>query len=188
MTWPTPNDAKEAAICFWKYCLSFRKRDWSLDDYPVRIRKNQPLDLDLGARFKAEPYLAQVMKWWALSGGGDTPQQAKAALADAFNSAKAELLQRGRLLPRPGTPVPIEFAPQERINRDPDLKGDFVRRVIGLEEVWISDESSLWDFHTEETNDSMVKKVMEIYGVDVSDIESGNVAQILERIASSRFR
>lgn len=34
----------------------------------------------------------------------------------------------------------------------------------------------------------MVNKVMEIYGVDVSDIESGNVAQILESIASSRFR
>jgi len=65
MTWPTLGDAKEEAICFWKYCLSFRKRDWSLDGYPVRIRENQPLDLDLGAPFKEvrhEPCLAQVMK------------------------------------------------------------------------------------------------------------------------------
>jgi len=191
MSWPTPSDAKEAAICFWKYCLSFQKRDWSLDDYPVRVRKNQPLELDLGAQFKEakyEPYLAQVMKWWVLSGGGDSPQKAKAALADAFKSAKAERLQRGKPLPRPGTSVPIEFAAQERVNQDPDFKEEFVRRVIGLEWAWISDESSLSDFHTEETNDSMVKKIMDIYGVDVSDIESGNVARILERITSSRLR
>jgi len=165
MALPTLSDAKEAAICFWKYCLSFQKRDWSLDDYPVRIRKNQPLELDLGARFKEaeyEPYLAQVMKWWILSGGGDSPQQAKAALAEAFNSTKAERLQRGKPLPRPGTSVPIEFAPQERVNQDPDLKEKFVRRVIGLEWAWISDKSSLWDFQTEETNDSMVKKIMDI--------------------------
>jgi hypothetical protein len=190
MTWPTLSDAKEAAICFWKYCLSFWKHDWRLDDYPVRIRKNQPLELDLVGRFKEvkyEPYLAQVMKWW-ISGGGDSPQQAKAALADAFNSTKAERLQRGKPLPRPGTSVPIEFAPHKRVNQDPDLKEEFVRRVIGLEWAWISDESSLWDFHTEETNDSMVTKIMDIYGVDISDIESGNVAQILERIASSRLR
>lgn len=183
-----PSDAREAAICFWKYCLSFRKHDWSLDDHPVRIRKNQPLDLDLGARFKYEPYLAQVINWRALSGGGDSPQQARAALADAFNSAKTERLQRLKPLPRPGTSVPIEFAHQERVSRDPDLKEDFVRRVIGLEWAWISDESSLWDFHTQETNDSLVKKIIDTYGVDVSDIASGNIAQILERIASSRFR
>ena len=189
MTWSALSDVKEAAICFLKYCLSFRKHDWGLDDYPVRIRKNQPLDLDLGGRFneaKQEPYLAQVMKWWTLSGGGDSRERAKAALVAAFKSTKAERQQRGKPLPRPGTSVPIEFAPQERVNRDPELREDFVRRVIGLEWAWISDESSLWDFHTEETNDSMVKKIMDIYGIDISDIESGNVAQILERIASSR--
>ena len=188
MTWPTLSGAKETAICFWKYCFSFRKRDWVLDDYPVRIRKNQGLDLDSGARFKYEPYLAQVMKWWVLSGGGDSPEQAKEVLADAFNSTRAERLQRGEPLPRPGTSVPIEFATQERVNRYPELKDDFVRRVLGLEWAWISDGSSLRDFSTEETNDSTIAKIMDIYGVDISDIESASIAQILERIASSRLR
>jgi hypothetical protein len=77
-----------------------------------------------------------------------------------------------------------EFAPSDRINAHRKLAEDFTRRVLGLERAWISDESSLWDFHTETTNDAMFAKIKEIYGVDVSDVSSGRLYEIFERIAA----
>jgi hypothetical protein len=49
-----------------------------------------------------------------------------------------------------------------------------------------SDESSLWDFHSSEDNQEFIAKIREIYGVDVSDVESARLWQILDRIATSR--
>ena len=48
--------------------------------------------------------------------------------------------------------------------------------------------SSLWDFHTEPSLDTMHSRIKEIYGVDVSDLASGNIAQILSRIAAKQAR
>jgi hypothetical protein len=56
--------------------------------------------------------------------------------------------------------------------------------VLGLDWAWISDESSLWDFHHDETNDALISKIDEVYGVDVSDIQSARLTEILERIAT----
>jgi len=89
-------------------------------------------------------------------------------------------------LPRPGTKVPVEFATRERVGKHSDLAKDFVKRVLDLEWAWISDESSLWDFHDDETNESLTDKIRRIYGVDVSDISSGNLADIFDRIQEYR--
>jgi hypothetical protein len=64
------------------------------------------------------------------------------------------------------------------------LAEDFTRRILELDWVWLSDESSLWDFHHNETNDALIFKVREVYNVDVSDIESARLSEILERIAT----
>ena len=90
------------------------------------------------------------------------------------------------MLPRPGTKVPIEFASQERVGKHPELARDLLRRVIGVEGAWISDESSLSDFHDFETNDELIVKIKEVYGVDVSDIHSARLCEILERIAATQ--
>jgi hypothetical protein len=186
MNWPTLNDIAESAICWCKYCLSFGKRNWSLEDYPIRIRANPVLDLDIGERFKAEPYLAQVIGWWTLSGGGDSPRAAMEELQKSFNEMKAQRMEQGSQMPRPGVSVPIEFASQERVNQDLQLQEEFIRMVLDLEWALITDGSSLWDFHSEDSNDALVQKIRDIYGVDVGDLETGNIAEILERIAASR--
>jgi len=89
-------------------------------------------------------------------------------------------------LPRPGTRVPIEFAPQNRINAHQELSEDFIHRVLELESAWISDESSLWDFHANENNDIYYAKIKKIYGVDVSDIKSARLCEIFDRIIAAR--
>jgi hypothetical protein len=86
-------------------------------------------------------------------------------------------------LPRPGTKVPLEFAPSERVVRHSELTKDFVKRVLGVDWAWISDESSPADFHEEETNDGLVERIRHIYGVDVSDVPDGNLADIFDRIS-----
>jgi hypothetical protein len=169
--------------------LSFRKTDWALTDYPIAIR-TQPNDCISESRVSSiekHPYVARVVKWGALSASGITAADAKRQLAIRFGVQRDYRQREGRPLPRPGTAVAIEFAPQERVDAYGELKDDFVRRVPNLDWAFISDESSLWDFHTDTSNQEVNAKVTEVYRVDVSDIQSGNLADILERIAVSRL-
>ena len=76
-----------------------------------------------------------------------------------------------------------DFAARKRIDQHPDLEKDFIHRILELPWAFISDESSLWDFHHDLTNEAFVEKIRGVYGIDVSDIRQGNIADILVRIA-----
>jgi hypothetical protein len=164
----------------WKLCLSFRKRDWELSDYPVIVRENVATPGPASQR-----YFAMILNW-NMVGAGQSKTEALQALKKNFARAKAERIISRRSIPRPGAHVPIEFASQERVNAHADLADDFIQRILRIDGAWISDESSLWDFHQGEKNDALLTSINEVYGVDVSDIESGNLAEILERIATKR--
>ena len=176
-------DVRHRFLSWWKYCLSARKSNWSLGDYPVVIREFKPnpnRDDTPGKEFR---YAALILGW-GLAGGGDSEEEAIQALKRHFATAKAERAKEGKPLPRPGTRPPTELASQERVSAHPELAEDFIRRILNLEWAWISDESSLWDFHNNGTNDVLVVKIKELYDVDVSDIHSANLSEILERIAA----
>ena len=114
-----------------------------------------------------------------MSGGGATRQEALEELQKCFDRFESEK----RKLPRPGIRVPIEFADRKRVDQYPELANEFTHRILELDWAWISDASSLWDFHDDETNERYVDKIRRVYGVDVSDIQSGNLADIFDRIA-----
>ena len=166
--------------CVWKWCLSLRKHDWELGDYPVVVRRNESESIPNGQR-----YIASILNW-PIAGAGDTREEALVSLRKNFGIAKAKKFTERSPLPRPGARVPIEFASQERVNIRSELADDFIRRVLLVDWAWISDESSLWDFHPQKTNAALIAKIREVYGVDVSDIESGNLADILDRIAANQ--
>ncbi len=168
----------------WKWCRSFAKTDWELRDYPICI-KRQELDLNLPARFIQHQYWARVLGWH-INAGGASKAEALSALGEQFAKRKKDWLKEGKPLPRPGVDVPIEFALQERLSAHTELAEDFIHRILGLEEAWISDKSSLWDFHFEETNEELLAKIRQVYGVDVSDIESARLSEIFERIAQAQ--
>jgi hypothetical protein len=175
----------EQLLAAWKFCLSLRKGDWELDDYPIAMRE-QKIDPDYTERrFQQHRYAARVVNWWTLSGTGDTRQEALLALKAHFASMKAERAKTGETLPRPGTKVPLQFASQERVGIYSELAEDFTHRVLKLDWACISDESSLWDFHDNRTNEELVAKVREVYAVDVSDIQSARLQEIFERIATT---
>ena len=104
----------------------------------------------------------------------------------AFTEAKVELAKQGKRTPRPGVMPPIEFASMEYITKFCDIGDDFVARVLGLEWALLTDESSLWDFHSEENNDALVAKIKEVYGVDVSDLKDAELYKIFDRIEQVR--
>jgi hypothetical protein len=172
---------------YWKWLLSFRKNDWGLDDYPIAIRKEDD-NRDpyfTAPRFTQHKYVAHILNA-ALTGGGDTPLAARDGLKQSFEIVRNSRLEEGKSLVRPGRSWPVEFASQTHVNENEALSEDFIHRVLDLEWAWVSDESSLWDFHTDIDNTRLHAKIMEIYGVDVSDIQSGRLTEIFERIAHSR--
>jgi len=170
-----------------KYLLSLAKSDWKLTNYPIRFRHFNGSNTDaLQGRLKPIPWSAQIINWWQLDGFGDTKQQAYADLETKFNKFKAD----GKTLPRPGTGLPIEFAATDRVRLFDDIADDFFRRILDMNyrECFISDESTLWDFHAEESNEHFHKKVWDAYRVDISDIDDGNLVKIFERIENRPAR
>lgn len=161
--------------------LSLLKSEWDLDDYPIRIKYQKHNLSDFAGRLIPIPYIAQIINWWGMAGHGNTKDQALSDLRNKFNNYK----ERNRL-PRPGTKVPlkVEFASTNEIDQYDFIAVDFFKKVLAMSyyDCFISDESSLWDFHSEETNEYLFKKILEHYEVDVSDIESGNLVEIFKRI------
>ena len=175
------------ALALWKRLLSFGKRDWNLEDYPVILRTQETGDEPRPQRLQLQPHVAQIVNWW-MSGAGETQADASAELERNFQNVKIARASAGKPLPRPGAQVPIQWASNERIAATGDLADDFVQRVLGFDWAVMSDDSSLGDFHSEETNLALIIKIKDVYGVDVSDIESARVCEILERILQSRSR
>jgi len=157
-----------------------------MPDYPIAVRKHGVDASSVGTRLKEHKYTAQIVNWWVISGGGDTKAEALQELRKRFATMKAERAKDGKQLPRPGVHVPIEFASRKRVDAHAELAEDFIRRVLNLDWAWISDDSSLWDFHSFDSNQELIAKINEVYGGDVSDIQSEKLWQILDRIAASR--
>lgn len=162
--------------------LSYRKRTWTLEDYPVRLRRQRAGSMDRLGRLEPIKWWAQVINWWQMAGLGDTKEEALASLRANFETFCAT----HGTLPRPGTVAPLEFASSRLIERHEGLARDFLNRVLDLdhEECFISDESSLWDFHNEDTNEELHRKTIELYGMDVSDVDGAKLGLIFDRIAS----
>jgi len=177
-------EIKNRLLAFEKYVLSFRKNDWELCDYPITISKQEHNPEIEDSRLQQFKYWATIVNWH-LSGHGNTENEAFESLRNVFGTTKNEKKKKGELLPRPGTHVPIQFSSQEMVNKYPELADDFIHRVLEMDWAWISDESSLWDFHGDESNDFYIAKIKEVYDVDVSDIQSAKLSEILERISEN---
>lgn len=177
---------RNGLLASWKRLLSFRKHDWELGDYPVAVRKQLP-DVNsggVGQRFSSHPNVAYIIRWPGLVGTGDSPEAARLKLAENFAAVKKSRIQECKQLPRPGVEVPIQFASDQRVSANQRLRDDFIHRVLELDWAWISDESSLWDFHGDLDNERLNAKIAEIYDVDVRDIPSAKLCDILDRIAA----
>jgi len=153
-----------------------------MEDYPVHISFQSVAEPLHRSRLKPFPWTASIINWPAMAGGANSRLEALEELRKNFERFRATKAS----LPRPGVKVPVEFATSARVSQHSELSKDFVKRVLDLDWAWISDESSLCDFHDDETNESFIERIRDIYGVDVSNISSGNLADIFDRISGNR--
>jgi hypothetical protein len=171
----------------WALLRSFRKRTWTLADYPIRILYRPGKSPPLPERLIYSPWTAQVINWWVMRGDGVSREDALRELHRRF----AEHKDRSPL-PRPGLRYrpKIEFASSARVEQLRPFVDDLVERVLRLNprECFISDESSLWDFHAEETNDELLRRISLLYGIDASHLEPPTLAAIAQLIATNRGR
>jgi hypothetical protein len=170
------------ARAFWAFVASAFKREWTLEDYPQRVLLLPTAESPHASGRKSLPWLALVINWPGMFGTGNSRLEALEDLRKSFDQFRATKPN----LPRPGTKAAIEFAARERLDQHSELEKDFIKRILDIEWAWISDESSLWEFHGDETNEDLNNKIHRIYGVDVSDISSGNLADIFDRIRDYR--
>jgi hypothetical protein len=170
-----------------KYILSFFKRDWILSDYPVNyVHHDLPEDIPQSTKLRPIRWHVGIPNWLRMTGYGDTKDEAYADLEEKFYEFK----RQGNQLPRPGTKVPIkiEFAPRVQVNSYDEIARDFFDKISGMnyQNVLITDASSLWDFPFGENEDELVDKIREVYNIDISNIEDGNLVRIFEMIDQHR--
>ena len=170
-----------------KFVKSFFKKHWQLEDYPVRLR-HQQLSNDMPAKLREQfvPWVAQIPFWTRMIGTGNTREEAYASLEKRFAEYQAE----GNKLPRPGTKVPLQFAPRIAVPAYDNVAEEFFRRMfdVDYQRVFITDQSSLWDFPFAEPNEVLLTRIRGSYGIDISDIEDGNLVRIFQRIEASRTK
>lgn len=85
----------------------------------------------------------------------------------------------------------IEFAPTTEVDMFFEISEDFMKRIFDFEPggYLITDESSLFDFtglDKMELSD-IQQKIRDVYDMDVSDIESGNLLEIFTRIHHRKY-
>jgi hypothetical protein len=166
----------------WKFALSFRKKTWELEDYPVFLVRQKSAEEET-AEFAAVPrFRADVVNWVGLCGTGDSPAAARNDLAQTFKLRR----ENREPMPRPGRYVPIAFASRDRIDARPDLTADFIQHVLELDWAWISDESSLREFGATDSLEPFRSKILLRYGVDASRVANGRIADILELIDAAQ--
>jgi len=161
-----------------KYFTSFFKRDWQLKDYPIRFKKQVNV-------LEENEWSVQIINWWVVCGLGKTKEEAYKKLEESFYNCTKNKIKK----PRPGTKVKIEFADTVGIDENSILLDEFLEKILGFsidDPVFISDESSLYDFALGNKIDEYVNKIHEYYKIDIRDEENGNILNILERIKESR--
>ncbi len=85
----------------------------------------------------------------------------------------------------------IEFASTVGIDMFIEISEEFMKEIFNFEpgEYLITDESSLHDFTgvDEMESDDIHNKIREIFDIDISRIESGNLFQILRKIHHMKY-
>jgi hypothetical protein len=166
------------ARMLWKRLLSYRKKDWSFHDYPLVLRTQEGVPV-------SDRHWARILGW-NIDATADSKEEALRKVEELFESLKALKHESGEPVPRPGAKVPIKFASSARIDSHGALKQDFIHRVLRFEWAFMSDETQLVHFTGDQDTSEFVERIQEIYGVNVSDIESGSVSEILDRIDAKR--
>ncbi len=172
----SPWNRADAYYAARMWFLSFFKHSWSLEDYPVRVREQNP-------DYPGTPrWVASVVFWFQLKGFGEAKAAALEDLRRRFAGVKSR-----HTLPRPGTSVHIQFAADlPVVHRYWKLASRVIATALGPDHpnLVVTDESTLYDFCDEQSVRSAQARIRDAFGVDVSSIVDGNIAEIVRLIVN----
>lgn len=156
------------------FVRSFFHREYSIDDYPLRISRSQ---LHPGPD---RDWVVQVINWPLMIAVGRTREEAMATLGEQI----ADYRRGHGTLPRPGisVPLPIDFDPFFEHER---LIDDFETKVLDLPEeeiIALGPATTLHDLAVEKPVDFYLERIRVVYGVEVKDIEGLTMLEIFKRI------
>ena len=154
-----------------KFLLSFLKREWSFDDYPVHAREQNPL-----GRGDVPRWVAGIDGLY-LTGLGETRSEAIQDLRASFARYSQD-----RSPPRPGTQAELEFSDCSNVDRLGKTIYDYVESATGVRPFFLSDESSFGDFSTVCSFDDVVAYTLKEHGLDISDREIEPIWMIVDSI------
>src|SRR3990172_2959950 len=83
----------------------------------------------------------------------------------------------------------LEPVPRVQVERHAAIVRDLLQRVVRVDpDNWfVTDQSSLWDFHDGRDNKDYIRRIALLYEVDVSDLEPPTLADIARRIHERRL-
>lgn len=143
---------------FYKLFLSYFKKEWKFEDYPLKTWTN------LNAEHDDIKYGASFTNWMTFVSHGNTKEIAIENLKHNFDEYK-----QNNVLHRPGKKVPIRFAESNEIGKYEDIAVDFFDKIIEIDfySCFISDYSSLHDFDID--IDETVRKIKSVYGIEPNE-------------------
>ncbi|MCW3074538.1 MAG: hypothetical protein JWP69_1607 [Flaviaesturariibacter sp.] len=161
----------------WKRLLSYRKKTWRIDDYPLAYRK-QPMPADTLPEEGYKTWLVQVIRWELMLGLGNTKEEAYHYLESSFNRYSQK-----KPAPRPGTKVPIEFASRDKIAALEEIAISFFDEILHLDyyECLVTDESTLEDFRKHD--DETFQLINAFYHLNLDQSKDGNLVNILTQVS-----
>jgi len=176
------DKAAESIAVGQAYLVSFLKRNqkWEFSDYPFKVRKQRIQEGAIFPGVHVPNYKAHIINWPVMCGFGDTRMEAIEKLKHNFENHK----EIQRHLPRPGKKVPIEFAGTDNIEKHKELVYEFFQKIYGEENIplFISDESSLYDFSSELEDKVIAERIQNAYGININEFEGRIIYKIFEKI------
>jgi hypothetical protein len=141
---------------YYKYILSFRKKDWEFKDYPLETWENT------NAEQNEIKFVAKFTNWSLFVAHGESKKIAIENLKNQFRDFKANNVE----IPRPGKNVPIQFAATTEIEKYESIAVDFFDRIIGIEyyNCFISDYSCLDEFDIDV--EEAIRKIKTYYNIE----------------------
>ncbi len=166
----------EQLYACWKRILSYTKRNWNIDDYPLRFR-HQEMPSQQYALGEAKEWFVQVINWWTLAGIGNTKEEARQDLINNYRNYLKEYTA-----PRPGVRVPVHYADTSRIDALEEIAVGFFEKILHINyyNCFISDQSSIFDFGKDEVE--TLRQINTIYKLGLPELGDGNIVRILELI------
>jgi hypothetical protein len=160
---------------------------------PTRKARFEDYKIKTGYTNVGHVPIASLEEFFALTGTGDTHEEAISQLKDEFYKRIDLMEQRGEPIPRPGSgKARARFADSDQVESLRPFIDEFWSEILGTSYLtsFVSNKSRLssWEHYVSGGRPSLIRRVKEKYGVDISDFYDEAIPVVLRRIRDASTR